>query len=112
MSNSTDGLDGVLNDAATRRLSSQLTRAYRGTYGAQAGLRMIVRSLARQMIRAGVSPESVSHTFEGHVLNHPACQHARRNALTGKLDSITLVELTHDCVVEVAHETEIYHAPS
>jgi hypothetical protein len=98
VSDNTEGLDGVLSDAAARRLSNQLARAYRGTYGAETGLRMIVRSVARQMIQAGSTPESVSRTFERYVLDHPSFD----SALSGRVNSKTLIELTQACVADAA----------
>lgn len=113
MPDRTEGLDGVLSDAATRRLANQLARAHRGTYGARTGLRMIVRSVARQMIQAGSSPEAVASTFEHYVLNHPSCDVAdARTAVADKLNARTLVELTQECVNDVAHETRSFSAPS
>src|SRR5260370_78549 len=64
VSDQTERLDQVLPDAAARRLSNQIARAYRGTYGARTGLRTIVRSVARQMLNAGSPPEVVSRVIE------------------------------------------------
>lgn len=113
VSEKTEGLDGVLSDAAARRLSNQLARAYRGTYGAEVGLRMIVRSVARQMIQAGSSPESVSRTFERYVLDHPSFSGVDpRIVLTGRVNSRTLIELTQQCVADATGDTRGYNAPS
>lgn len=105
MADSTEGFDGVLSDAATRRLANQLARAYRGTYGAQSGLRMIVRSVARQMLQAGSSAEVVSRTFERYVREHPSSDASdAHRPVWEKLNSTTLVELARECVADVARE--------
>lgn len=98
----------VLSAAAQRRMSNQLARAYRGTYGARTGWRTIVRSVARQMLTAGSSAESVSHVFESYVMNHPAGFGADpRNIVTGKNHSQMLVEVAQQCVADVALETSV-----
>src|SRR5437879_8720573 len=99
VSNQAKRPDQVLPDAAARRLSNQIARAYRGTYGARTGLRTIVRSVARQMLNAGSPPDVVSRVLERYVLNHPAGLAADpRSLVTGELNSATLVELTQQCV--------------
>jgi hypothetical protein len=97
--------DAALSDAAARRMSNQLNRAFRGTYGATTGLRTIVQSIARQMLRAGSSPEATALTFERYVLDHPFASGDEPQHLTaGKTDSQLLVELTRECVAEVVVE--------
>jgi len=95
--------DGVLPAAAVRRLSNWIARAFRGSYGARTGLRMIVRSAASEMLAAGSSPGAVARTFERCVLDHPACQMGdRQNVLTGKAHSRMLIDITRQCIAELA----------
>jgi hypothetical protein len=68
----TEVREAVVPDAAARRLSTQVARAYRGTYGARAGLRTLVRSVSIQMLRSGSSPEAVSRALEDFILSRAA----------------------------------------
>ncbi len=96
---------GTLPYAAARRLSNQISRAFRGTYGARTGLRTIVRSVTRQMLVAGSSPDAVARTIEHCVLNHPACLAGDpQNIMTGRSHSRMLVELTRQWVEQMALE--------
>lgn len=93
----------ALSDAAERRVSNQIARVYRGTYGARTGLRIIVRSLARQMFAAGMSQETAAQAFEDCVLNHPdRAGRDRHSIATGEAESAGIVQLTRECVAEVA----------
>src|SRR6185295_4928956 len=94
-----------LSDATVRRISNQIARACRGTYGARTGLRTIVKSVARQMLRAGSSPEVVALAFANVVVNHPAYVVADpQNVITGQRHSRMLVDLTRECIDVVALE--------
>jgi len=96
-------LMALLPDLAARRLSNQIARAFRGTYGARTGLRTIARAVARQMLNAGMTPDAIALTFERCVLDHPdRLIGERRNILAGEPHSRMLVELTRACVAEVA----------
>jgi hypothetical protein len=102
----TRGADPALTDAAARRMSNQLTRAYRGTYGARTGLRSIVLALARQMIRDGVSPEATARAFERCVLDHSARAFGDAPPVTsGASHPRVLIDLTRECVAEAALES-------
>lgn len=102
--------DGVspqvaLTVEARRRLSNQIARAYRGTYGAHTGLRTLGRAIARRLLGAGWSPAMVSAALSQAVLDHPACAGGdRRNLITGEQRSVALVELTRQCVEEAAND--------
>src|ERR1700709_2059377 len=102
----TGNFDEALPDAAARRMSNQLDRAFRGTYGARTGLQTIVRSIARQMLRAGSSPEGTARMLERYVADHPPAvsEDAQHSAADAK-ESQLLVELTRACVAEVVRET-------
>ena len=105
ISESGESSQGILTDQARRRLSNQVARAYRGTYGARTGLRTLGRSIARRMIGAGCPADVVSAALARVVLDHPASITAdRRDLVTGEPRSMALVELTRQCVAEVALE--------
>lgn len=94
-----------LSDAAGRRLSNQIDRVFRGTYGARTGLQTIVTALARQMLATGSSPAAIMRTFEGRVLNHPArLGRDPQSTLTDDPNWTLLVELTRQCVTDAALE--------
>ena len=105
MSEAHDPAEGVLPSADTRRLSNQIARVYRGTFGAHTGLRTIVRTMARQALRAGASPGEISRAFEIEVLSHSArlAADSRGDGAT-ELQSQSLIELTQQCVADVARE--------
>ena len=102
-----DRSDGTLSSVEARRVANQIERVLHGTFGAESGLRMIVRSIARQLLVAGSSAEDVSQALEREVLDHPASRAADRRADPAvKVNSKTLIALTRECVAEVALETE------
>jgi hypothetical protein len=95
----------AISDVAARRLANQLSRAFRGTYGARTGLRTIVRSVARQMLAGGASHAAIARALEDSVLNHPAREAGdQHTAVTDKSHSLLLIELTRECVAEAAVE--------
>lgn len=88
--------------ATARRLSNQIARAFRGTYGARTGLRTIVRLTTQQMLLAGTSRDSIQRTLESCVLNHPArVVSDPHNIVTGESQSTTLAQLTRQWSDEV-----------
>jgi hypothetical protein len=102
-----DRSDGALSSVEARRVANQIERVLHGTFGAESGLRMIVRSIARQLLVAGSSPDVVAMALEREVLEHPGSRAAdRRDGPEAKVNSRTLVALTRQCVAEVALETE------
>ena len=95
----------ILKRITARRLSNQIDRAHRGTFGAEDGLRTIVQLVAREMMRAGASPENVARAIEDHLVNHPAPSGRMPAATgTGHLSSKMLIELVQQCVDKVALE--------
>ena len=93
-----------ISEVASRRLSNQIGRAYRGTYGAADGLRALVCATARQMLIEGATPRSVTRVLEECVLVHPDRPEGAPKAMSDAADSATLVKLTRDCVAGVARE--------
>jgi hypothetical protein len=99
------GLDSALTDAASRRMANQLARAYRGTFGARTGLRIIVLPLARQMIRGGVSPDTANDVLERCVLDHPSrITGDAQPPMEGAAHSEMLIDLMHECVAAAVLE--------
>lgn len=98
-------LDSSLTEAAARRMANQLARAYRGTFGARTGLRIIVLPLARQMIRDGVSADVANGVLERCVLDHPSRVVADvQHSMTGVAHSEVLIDLMHECVAAAVLE--------
>ena len=102
-----DGPDGALTDAAERRMSHQIARVFRGTYGATTGLRIIATSLARQMLAAGVAPDAIAGALARCVLTHPA----EANAGTASASQL-LVALTADCVARASLDEATARRPT
>ena len=102
MPTSTERGEPVVPDAAGRRLSNQITRAYRGTYGAQAGLRTLIRSVTVQMLRTGSSPEAVARALANFVLSCPAPSIDSPTASTEAIRLNVLAALTAEFVSGVA----------
>lgn len=103
MTDLSERLEQALPPAAARRLSNQIARAYRGTYGAETGLRSIVRQAARQMLHVGWSTETVTRVLEKHIRDHPSTRPADTRAFApGKLNSKILIALMRECVADVA----------
>ncbi len=97
-----DARGAGLPPAAAQRVSNQVGRAFRGTYGAKTGLRSLVRGLAAPMLASGTLPETVIQAFQKIVLEHPArVVGDPRNVVTGVLQSDMLMEVIRDCVSAV-----------
>ena len=104
-----DPIRSVLTEQARRRLTNQVGRAYRGTYGARTGLRALSRQFAVRLIEARCSPESISAALARVVLDHSASNQGGRNLLTGRTLATALVELTRQSVAEAV--LELAHRP-
>lgn len=94
----------VLPAIAVRRLSTQIGRAFRGTYGANAGLRTIVQATARELLLAGATPHAVARAFAECVERHLAHLASDQREMTTKVSSAGLVAVTRECVALVALE--------
>ena len=96
--NAHENFPAVLPAASGRRLSSQIGRAFRGTFGAKTGLRTLMQSIAAKMLADGVTEHDIAHTFETCVMQHPARSGCDSHSLiSGKAHSAVLVELAHEC---------------
>jgi hypothetical protein len=98
-----DELPAVLPAASGRRLSNQIGRAFRGTFGAMTGLRILMRSVAAEMLAAGASEECIAKALEACVLNHPARTGRDSSSLmSGQSRSAAFVALANECIAAVA----------
>jgi hypothetical protein len=94
-----DNFPPLVPVASGRRLSSQIGRAFRGTFGATTGLRTLMQSIAEQMLAGGVTQQDIAQAFETCVMQHPArigCD--SQSLISGKAYSAVLVELASECV--------------
>jgi CheY-like chemotaxis protein len=98
-----DNVPATVPAASGRRLSNQIGRAFRGTFGAKTGLRTIMRSVAAEMLAAGATEQSVARALEMCVLHHPARTDCDSHSLiSGASHSAVLIELASECVADVA----------
>jgi hypothetical protein len=65
-------LPTTLRPATAHRLDQQIKRAFRHTYGAEAGLRTLVRLGASEMLSAGASKQAVRNAILERMQNHPS----------------------------------------
>ena len=92
----------VLSGIARRRLSNQIDRGYRRTFGARAGLRTIVESVAREMLRAGVPRDVIAKAITNYLVDHPARLAASPvGTSSDDFSESMLTELVRQCVDEV-----------
>lgn len=98
-----DNFPAVLPAASGRRLSSQIGRAFRGTFGAKTGFATLMQSIAATMFADSVSEQDIMRAFEIRVMDHPAragCD--SQSLITGTSHSAALVALAHECVAAAA----------
>jgi hypothetical protein len=92
----------ILSGIAQRRLSNQIDRGYRRTFGARAGLRAIVESVAREMLRAGGSRDTVATAITCYLVAHPARLSANpAGAVSDDFSASMLTDLVQQCVEDV-----------
>ena len=98
-----DNFPAVLPPASGRRLSSQIGRAFRGTFGAKTGLRTLMQSIAAKMLADSVTEQDIAHAFETCVMDHPARSGCDSHSLISRrAQSAALVALAHECVAAAA----------
>jgi hypothetical protein len=73
------------------RLDQQIKRAFRHTYGAESGLRTLVRLGTTEMLRAGASRVAIRNALVARVANHPG--QGKPSILTGESRSAALTKL-------------------
>ena len=80
-----------LSAATAHRLDQQIKRAFRHTYGAESGLRTLVRLGTSEMLRAGASRAAIRNALVQRVSNHPG--QGKPSLLTGESRSDALTKL-------------------
>lgn len=63
---------GSLRTATRNRLDNQLTRAYRQSFGAEQGLRVVVRIATLEMLRDGATRAEIRSALAALVAGHPS----------------------------------------
>lgn len=100
-----DGGEAIVPEAARRRLTNQVARAYRGTYGARSGLCTLLRSASAQMIRSGSSPDAVARALVEHVRGCPApTAGGALSTLERSIRVTSLIDLATECASDAAVE--------
>jgi hypothetical protein len=106
VSTTTDGPEAIVPKAARRRLSNQVARAYRGTYGARTGLRTLVRAMSVQMLRAGSSPEAIARALSDVALKCPVVvglPATRNDAVDASALPALISEYSSEVAIEMNH---------
>lgn len=80
-----------VSTATAHRIDQQIKRAIRHTFGAESGLRMLIKLGANEMLRAGATPASVRTALEKHVDAHSGL--GKPSLLTGESRSDALRKL-------------------
>lgn len=93
----------ILPRVAAHRLANQLTRVFRGTYGAKTGLQVLAATLTRQLLVGGFSPDMIASAFENCVVCHP-CVLDERDATTRRAETAMLIAMTRASVASVVRE--------
>lgn len=108
-----DSFPTVVPAASGRRLSSQIGRAFRGTFGAKTGLRTLMKSIAEKMLADGVTEQGIVQAFETCVMQHPARTGCDSHSLiSGQARSAVLVELATECVAAASAQAQLAIEPS
>lgn len=91
-----EGEPTQLRAATRQRLNNQLDRAFRNRYGAEQGLRVVVRVATLELLRSGATREEIRNALTEVVSAHPANGESRSSLLTGQSrgDSLTTTILT------------------
>jgi hypothetical protein len=74
--------------ATAHRIDQQIKRAFRHTYNAESGLRMLVRLGAVEMLRAGAQPDAVRAALLARIARHTGAD--KPSLITGETRSTTL----------------------
>lgn len=80
-----------VSTATAHRIDQQIKRAIRHTFGAESGLRMLIKLGANEMLRAGATAEAVHAALEKHVDAHAGL--GKPSLLTGESRSDALRKL-------------------
>lgn len=83
----------ALGPAIARRLDNQIRRTLLRTYGARAGLRVLVRIGTRQMLLHGASRETIGEAFAARVLDLSTRVRVPQSVVTGESESQAITKL-------------------
>jgi hypothetical protein len=83
----------TLGPAIARRLDNQIRRTLLRTYGAQAGLRVLVRLGTRQMLLDGASREAIGEALTARVLDQSSRVLVPQPVVTGESESEAITKL-------------------
>ena len=103
-----EGREAIVPEAAGRRLSNQVARAYRGTYGARTGLRTLVRAMSLQMLRAGASPDAVARALSEFAASCPVVAGlaaTRNDAVAASALPALMSEYSSELAIELERRT-------
>ena len=76
-----------------QRLDNQLARALRNSYGAEQGLRVVVRVATQELLRAGMTRSEVHATLSSVVAEHPGTGASRSSLVTGRSRAESLASM-------------------
>lgn len=90
------------------RLQNQLGRAFRECFGAEQGLRVLVKLATKQMLAAGASRESIQTVLTQVVATHSASGTGKSSLITGesRAAALTAMMLQWSAGTTVADERE------
>lgn len=91
-----------VSTATAHRIDQQIKRAIRHTFGAESGLRMLVKLGATEMLRAGATRDAVHKALEAHVDAHAGM--GKPSLLTGESRSDALRKLVRNWCEEACDE--------
>jgi hypothetical protein len=77
-------MPALINDTIELRIRNQLDRAFRHTFGAEQGLRVLVKLATQQMLSAGQTRPSIHGALIRIVSAHPASGTGRSSLLSGQ----------------------------
>jgi hypothetical protein len=84
-------LDPKLSAPLAHRIDQQIKRAFRHTYNAESGLRMLVRLGVEQMARGGASRADIRTALVDRIAKHPGP--GKPSLLTGESRTVALAKL-------------------
>ena len=94
--------EAAVSTATAHRIDQQIKRAIRHTFGAESGLRMLIKLGAGEMLRAGATHQAVRHALEKHVDAHAGL--GKPSLLTGESRSDALRKLVQGWCDETCEE--------
>jgi hypothetical protein len=95
----------ALSAATSHRIDQQIKRAFRHTYNAEAGLRMLVGLGAAEMLRAGATREAVRDALLARVEGHKGSD--KPSLLTGESRSEALAKMVSSWCDEVCDRSGV-----